>query len=434
MCNLCVDDYAFGLNGLCKPCASGGTVLDTPTVVIIVFAVGALGYMIKDQLSQSRPLKTFLLSFSGKFKGLRESFSKLTGGEGISAQTKTDRKFRVKVLISFCQVLYQFRDLFGVSWPPTFAKILSSLSLVNLNVLALSGLACELPTNFIDRFLSVAVLPAIGAGAMAGFCFLARQISQQRSVRPWLRSVLHTVWNVGTKLLLLLLFFLFPGACSATLRVFPCISLKDGSQWLAADHSIQCRPASGLQSALSVPTFLFGESLSYQKYRYLGYVMIAMWPIGTPLLFYSALYSCSKRASADPDSSIQAANLPADQETPEAARRTSKRKEDRPLTDLSFMTSDYKDWAWYWEILECYRKLLLTGVTLFVWPRSPEQICFGLVVTSCAMALYTRVNPYKDRVDSILAMTSQLSTCFCLIGALLLKFKQLNNQLAAATG
>ena len=83
-------------------------------------------------------------------------------------------------------------------------------------------------------------------------------------------------------------------------------------------------------------------------------------------------------------------------------------------------------------LLNVDRKLLLTGVILFAWPGSIEQIAFGLIVTICCLCLYAKFEPYVDGENSLVQVTSQLSTCFCLVGASLLKAQSLRESQKAA--
>jgi len=50
---------------------------------------------------------------------------------------------------------------------------------------------------------------------------------------------------------------------------------------------------------------------------------------------------------------------------------------------------------YYWtEVMECLRKLLLTGFVVFFYEGSALQLLFGLTISFLFLALYAHLNPY----------------------------------------
>jgi len=50
---------------------------------------------------------------------------------------------------------------------------------------------------------------------------------------------------------------------------------------------------------------------------------------------------------------------------------------------------------YYWtEVMECLRKLLLTGFVVFFYEGSGLQILFGLVMSIIFLSLYSKLDPY----------------------------------------
>jgi hypothetical protein len=136
--------------------------------------------------------------------------------------------------IVLVQVLWQFRDMFGVRWPPMISQILSSLALVNFNPFQLQSVACTLNSNFVDSFLFMSMVPmaviAMFCG-IVGCCLMVEKLSKQSRPRA------YRVRSVVVYAIFLALFLFFPIATSSCFKMFPCISLRDGSSWLAADLS-----------------------------------------------------------------------------------------------------------------------------------------------------------------------------------------------------
>ena len=78
------------------------------------------------------------------------------------------------------------------------------------------------------------------------------------------------------------------------------------------------------------------------------------------------------------------------------------------------LVGDYRGRYYYFEILECARKLLLVCIPVFFDPQgSVGQLMFGLLVcfvTSCA---YSFMQPYKDA--NTLAIMAQVTSCSSLL-------------------
>jgi hypothetical protein len=148
---------------------------------------------------------------------------------------------------------------------------------------------------------------------------------------------------------------------------------------------------------------------TYSQYRMMAFVAVLLWPVGTPLVMLLALY-------------IRVLRI-----------RTRGQKKGIPTVDLGILIDDYRAEHWYWEVLECCesmshchmgpvssvifslnvdRKLLLTGVILFCWPGSIEQIAFGLIITILCLCLYAKFELYVDSENSNVQITSQLSRNF----------------------
>ena len=96
----------------------------------------------------------------------------------------------------------------------------------------------------------------------------------------------------------------------------------------------------------------------------------------------------------------------------------------RSVKHLSFLWDTYGPSHWYWECVECARRLLLSGVLVFVKPDSAAQIVFAICVASMSIALYAWARPYASKADNTLALISQVSICAQLFLALLIYMSQ----------
>lgn len=89
--------------------------------------------------------------------------------------------------------------------------------------------------------------------------------------------------------------------------------------------------------------------------------------------------------------------------------------ERQAVDQFGFLFKSNRVQVWYFEILELLRKFLLTGVLVFVYPDTPEQIACGFVVTAFFFILYGKMNPFRQHgVNQMqnISMLTQAVTLF----------------------
>ncbi|CAM9179051.1 unnamed protein product, partial [Hapterophycus canaliculatus] len=59
----------------------------------------------------------------------------------------------------------------------------------------------------------------------------------------------------------------------------------------------------------------------------------------------------------------------------------------------------YRPGAYYFEVLECFRRLLLTGCLVFILPNSAGQAAVACVLSVLTVGVFAVVNPYSDAKD-----------------------------------
>jgi hypothetical protein len=84
---------------------------------------------------------------------------------------------------------------------------------------------------------------------------------------------------------------------------------------------------------------------------------------------------------------------------------------------------DYKPEFYYWEMVDCLRKLLLTGVAVVIAPGSLIQLVVSLAVVVGYAIAVTQFQPYRMARDNILALVLYSMLAVTLFIGLLLKVK-----------
>jgi hypothetical protein len=67
----------------------------------------------------------------------------------------------------------------------------------------------------------------------------------------------------------------------------------------------------------------------------------------------------------------------------------------------------YKNEYWYWEVIECYRRIILTSLVSIISPGSPLQSLSAILFTLFFIRLYASFLPYAVHSDNILAELGQ---------------------------
>ncbi len=75
---------------------------------------------------------------------------------------------------------------------------------------------------------------------------------------------------------------------------------------------------------------------------------------------------------------------------------------------LSMLWEPYKNEYWYWEVIECYRRIILTSLVSIISPGSPLQSISAILFTLFFIRLYASFLPYAVHSDNILAELGQV--------------------------
>jgi hypothetical protein len=156
-------------------------------------------------------------------------------------------------------------------------------------------------------------------------------------------------WSRLLKLSFMFLFMAYPGVSLKLMRLFKCRNVE-GVWWLAADMRLRCYT---------------GEWAGYAVY---AVIMIALYVIGLPLTLFQVLWRRRYKLFGE--------------------RSTHTR-----LT-YGFLYESYGPGAWWWEIEELIRKLLLSAVVVLIDAGSPLQVTVAVLVSGWAHVLHAMYKPW----------------------------------------
>jgi len=175
LCSVCQPDYSMGVLGVCEICVSSNNI---PVETIKFFAIVIGGAI----------LVLTTMATIQHFKSAKKEKNKINGAERISqfrrrARTTSnvdsksessalldlqqDRsnwfnrgRTKVKILLSFYQIVGQFENVLNIRFPLVFEKFTRRISaFANFDSLRLMNVGCVIPTSFYTKVIVSTLLP-----------------------------------------------------------------------------------------------------------------------------------------------------------------------------------------------------------------------------------------------------------------------------------
>lgn len=131
--------------------------------------------------------------------------------------------------------------------------------------------------------------------------------------------------------------------------------------FLRADHSIQCFTT---------------EHKMYMAYA--GF-MCLVYPFGIPFGYAAFLYRARDRLKSED----------------EAVREGA--------TALQALWTPYRRGAYYYEVVECFRRVTLSGLVVFIFPNTAGQVMTALLLSLIFFAIFMVLDPYSSTWDTRVA-------------------------------
>lgn len=90
-----------------------------------------------------------------------------------------------------------------------------------------------------------------------------------------------------------------------------------------------------------------------------------------------------------------------------------------PAARLAFLWAAYEPRFWYWEVIETYRRLMLTAVLSITAAGTSKQAVLALLLAILYIKLYSYFTPYEADPANITAEIGQYQILFTFLGALI---------------
>ena len=216
-----------------------------------------------------------------------------------------------------------------------------------------------------------------------------------KSDQPMVQVVKEVFSKTFTKWSVIIVYFALPTVAIGIFDAIRCRAFKLDDNlglfesFLLVDMSITCT----LQDEANIP------NTGYRRIFTTFWILFVMWIILTPL----AILYLLKKASQ----SIQ------------SKRITS-------LADsCRFLWEDYSPNMWYWDIVDLYRKIFLTGLIMFIDTEEGSNKVVRLVIAAIVSVLYMGVllafHPYEQQGNNNFAFLTNFLLICCFILGIMLK-------------
>lgn len=363
---------------------------------VVMASMGGAVIVIAALAWTCRPVKISRVSRAGTF----ESISDASGWHEQIGEALADAATKIKILISTLQVLSKTGSVFAVRFPNTFNTILRYLNSLSLDFIHLMPMECMVRTNFHVELRMRTLIP-LGLIVFIALCKFVLMCC-----RFWAAE------KRTTTLMFLVLFFVYPSTSAAIFSTFQCEVLDDGAgtSVLRADLAIDC------------------DSSEHQSMIGYAMFMVVIYPIGVPALF-ALTFWCNRKKLAELKQGRRLVVAEAISKG-EGFRKKSKAiqalRTEVDLPDaVRRLVGPYDSRYFYYEIIECFRKLLLVCMPVFFDPPgSVSQLIFGLMCSVLSTIVLVFFQPYKYGYDNMLAVICEVTIFFAILSSVALKYDE----------
>ncbi|GMH77044.1 hypothetical protein TL16_g07276 [Triparma laevis f. inornata] len=208
----------------------------------------------------------------------------------------------------------------------------------------------------------------------------------------------------GVAFFLAFTYLIFASTSSVILRVFHCDQFGDDlTKYLVADKNIVCElyhEQVGKVGDFDYSAGYWTKNQEYEMLKMWALLGVGVYPLGIPAMYYYLLYKNRKILKHN------------DLRVGEAAAI---------VAPISFLWKMYEPEKWWFEVFECFRRLSLTGLLIFIMPGTASQIVVAMIISLIAIKTYGYFEPFVEDADDVIAEISQYAIFLTLLSALMLK-------------
>ena len=307
-----------------------------------------------------------------------------TGLTGVVGKVRSSPSitYKLKILVGFFQIAVNLAFAVDVPWPSHYRRFIQIFSFFSLDFIPWQSMECVTSLDYYTKLLIVTLTPIAILGLIVIFFLLpmyvinkrdmnddeARRLSNDRRRRQFWKLTLFTI------------FLIWPNVCATILGLFVCKDVN-GTSYVLTDMEVECYDS------------------RWWNFLPPALVMIIVYPVGVPLLFFYFLYSSREKFSLS-ETKLQ----------------------------LGFLYEAYTTQAWFFELLDMVHKLTLTSLIAFVPFEQQMQTAMSVLAVFTAVILVLK--PYHRKGDDRLHLLANTELfLFVLAGLILIEDEQANGTL-----
>jgi hypothetical protein len=270
---------------------------------------------------------------------------------------------KLKIAAGFYTVVVLFESVYALPFPSIYIRFISLFRVLDFfPALSMLKLNCVVAYSFYS---------VLHLSCSITFCLMLLIVANSR---------LALLPSTATLIIFFMLTMVYPSVSTIAFRTFNCRSV-DGVSYLREDYSKEC------------------ASESHGQAEQFASASIALVSVGLIVVYAALLWP--HRAMLRTGATVT---------------NSGDRKR---LAELSFLYSDFKGPMFYWEVVDSTRKLLLTGVVVFMQEGSLVRPVWGMMICLGYMVLLLECKPYKAPEDNFLAVLATFALFLVLSGGLI---------------
>eukprot|EP00752_Nemacystus_decipiens_P008150 g7289.t1 len=319
-------------------------------------------------------------------------------GESVKRWASRVPMNKVKILVVVWQILTVFPSVSGVDYPANYSRFLMWIDVVNFDLGSILSASCLVGrVDLYQRLLLTTLTPLGLVLVLVCTYWVAKRRAGTGSASVLAR---RAAWTRHMAAGLLLAFLVLTSTSTVVFQIFACDEeAVEGESYLRADYSLSC------------------DAKRRMWYKVYAGVMILVYPIGIPLMYAYILWTNreSLNPKTQPDGGAvdpQASRRPrralsrmdnthtAKESPAELKERLRKRSLNPDLLPSMFLWKDFGGSLYFFEVIDCGRRILLTGALVFIAPNTATQAAVACMLAFASLLGFELLRPHLDTVDS----------------------------------
>jgi len=330
--------------------------------------------------------------------------------KGVSGQQFIDMrntyglfKTKLKISATFAQVATSFPAQFGVVYPQMFRNICEQLAFIfSFKIYPSIPTSCLYGTEehqYLYRLLFETLAPLMVI--CLGFLYYVTKrclFSRNDKDRIDQLNEFSMFW------FLLFTYLIYPLCSTVVLTVFHCDSITPEEKYMYADYTTSC------------------NSKVYRTMVFYALIFVFIYPLGCPFMYFSLMWY--RRSKINPILPTTGKRARMTESPSDVELAVTLRLEWHELAPLTFLFDSYEPGFWWWEILVCAERLLLTNANIYLMAQPVLQPFVVLVIALVSVKLYSLLDPYILDSDDLFAEIKEWATVAMVIFTLIFQIHE----------